>query len=152
MRARALLAALGVVVLGALALGRAPSSGPARPPVRGRGAPAAPAPEPSAVPVDPARIRDVFRFADEPRQVAGPARRPSATSGEEPLASSSTTGLRLVGLVRRAGRLVAALAADGEVEIAGPGETAAGVTVLSVGEDRVRVRRADGREETLVLP
>jgi hypothetical protein len=47
---------------------------------------------------------------------------------------------------------VAALAADGEVVIAGPGETAAGVTVLSVGEDGVRVRHADGREETLLLP
>jgi hypothetical protein len=53
--------------------------------------------------------------------------------------------------VRRAGRLVAAFAADGEVVLAGPGETAAGVTVISVDEDGVRIRRADGSEDTLVL-
>lgn len=151
MRARALLAALGVVALTALALGRAPSSPPKHPPVGAPGAAVAPAPELSTLPVDPAGIRDVFRFADHPMPVAGPGRRPSASSGEEP-PSPSSAGLRLVGLLRRAGRLVAALAADGEVEIAGPGETAAGVTVLSVGEDGVRVRRADGREETLLLP
>jgi hypothetical protein len=118
--------------------------------VRRCGRAGAPA-QPSTLPVDPAGIRDVFRFADEP----GGRRPGEAAFGivrREPLASSSSTGLRLVGLLRRSGRLVAALAADGEVEIAGPGETAAGVTVLSVGEDRVRVRRADGREETLVLP
>jgi Tfp pilus assembly protein PilP len=120
--------------------------------VGGPVAAAAPAPEPSTPALDPSGIRDVFRFADEPAPAAERARGPSASSGEEPLASASTSGLRLVGLLRRGGRTVAALAADGEVEIAGPGETAAGVTVLSVGEDRVRVRRADGREETLVLP
>ena len=54
--------------------------------------------------------------------------------------------------MKRAGRVVAALAADGEVFLAGPGETAAGVTVLSVGDESVRVRRADGTEETLALP
>ncbi len=47
---------------------------------------------------------------------------------------------------------MAALSVDGEVELAGPGDSAAGVTVLSVGEDSVRVRRADGSEHTLVLP
>jgi hypothetical protein len=150
---RALLAALGVVVaLAALALGRAPSSRLTRSRVGGPGATAAPPPEPSTLPVDPAGIRDLFRFGDAQAPVAGPARRSSASSGDGPLSPSSTTGLRLVGLLHRGGRLVAALAADGEVEIAGPGEAAAGVTVLSVGEDRVRVRRADGREETLVLP
>ena len=64
----------------------------------------------------------------------------------------TTAGPRLVGLVRRAGRLVAALAADGEVELAGPGERAAGVTVLAVNEEGVRIRRPDGSEETLLLP
>jgi len=140
------------VALAALALGRAPSGPPPRPRAGGPGSAAAPAPEPSALPVDPAGIRDVFRFADEPGPPADPAARPAASSGETVSSSSSPTGLRLVGLLRRKGGLVAALAKDGEVEIAGPGETAAGVTVLSVGEDSVRVRRADGREETLVLP
>jgi len=57
-----------------------------------------------------------------------------------------------VGLVRQPGRLLAALTLGGEVELAGPGETAAGVTVLSVGEEAVRIRHADGTESTLGLP
>ena len=60
--------------------------------------------------------------------------------------------VRLVGLVRRQGRLLAAFAVDGDVVLAGPGESAGGVTVLEVGEDGVRVRRRDGTEERLVLP
>jgi hypothetical protein len=64
----------------------------------------------------------------------------------------SPEGPRLVGLVTRAGRLTAALAVDGEVVLAGPGETAAGVTVVAVNEEGVRIRRADGTEETLALP
>jgi hypothetical protein len=47
---------------------------------------------------------------------------------------------------------MAALAADGEVELAGPGDTVGGVTVLAVSEEGVRVRRPDGSEETLPLP
>jgi hypothetical protein len=47
---------------------------------------------------------------------------------------------------------MAALAADGEVELAGPGDRAAGVTVLAVSEDGVRIRRPDGSEVTLLLP
>jgi hypothetical protein len=47
---------------------------------------------------------------------------------------------------------VAALDVDGEVVLAGPGEAVAGVTVLSIGEEGIRVRHADGREETLLLP
>jgi hypothetical protein len=57
-----------------------------------------------------------------------------------------------VGLVRRAGHLAVALAAEGEVVLASPGERAAGVTVLAVSEEGVRIRRADGREELLLLP
>ena len=60
--------------------------------------------------------------------------------------------VRLVGLVRRQGRLLAAFAVDGDVLLAGPGETAGGLTVLEVGEDGVRIRRRDGSEERLVLP
>jgi len=101
-------------------------------------------------PADPAGIRDVFRFADEPRPTAhrGPA---AARVGGQP-ATPTPAGPRLVGLVRRAGRLMAAMSVDGEVELAGPGDLAAGVTVLSVGEEGVRVRRADGSEQVLALP
>jgi hypothetical protein len=47
--------------------------------------------------------------------------------------------------------VLAALAADGEVVLAGPGEAAAGVTVVAVDDEGVRVRRADGSEEVLPL-
>jgi hypothetical protein len=100
--------------------------------------------------VDPARIRDVFRFADEPpRGTPSPAG--SAAAAPEGLPTPAPEGPRLVGLVRRSGRLVAALAEGGDVVLAGPGEAAAGVTVLSVDDEGVRIRRADGREERLVL-
>jgi ethanolamine utilization protein EutA (predicted chaperonin) len=89
----------------------------------------------------------VFRYSDGARpedvrtEAIAPAGAVSApTANAEP---------RLVGLVRRAGALVAALAIDGEVVLAGPGETAGGITVLSVDEDGVLFRRADGSEGRL---
>ena len=54
--------------------------------------------------------------------------------------------------MRRQGRLLAAFAVDGDVVLAGPGETAGGVTVVEVGEDGVSIRRRDGAVERLVLP
>jgi hypothetical protein len=151
-RWRVLAAALGVVALAALALGRGPARRPAAP---GAGRPAPPpraeVVEPSPRVVDPEGIRDLFRFAGDalPAAHGGPS---GAPVDEAAVAAPSPSGPRLVGLVSRAGRLVAALAADGEVVLAGPGETAAGVTVLAVDGDGVRIRRADGSEETLVLP
>jgi hypothetical protein len=100
---------------------------------------------------DPAGIRDVFRFADGPPPAAHGAPVEARPDGERAV-SSVPPGPRLVGLVRREGRLMAALSVDGEVELAGPGDSAAGVTVLAVGEEGVRVRRADGSEQTHALP
>ena len=147
-----LAAALGVVALAALALGRGPARRPAAP---GAGRPAPPpradAAEPSPRVADPERVRDLFRFADTALPAAHG--RPSGARAEgEDVVLPVPSGPRLVGLVSRAGRLVAALAADGEVVLAGPGETAAGVTVLAVDDEGVRIRRADGSEESLVLP
>jgi hypothetical protein len=105
----------------------------------------------SSHPVDLEGLRDLFRFSDgatpvEPRE-SEPLR------GEEASAPAAAhAGPRLVGLVTRAGRLAAALAADGEVELALPGEKAAGVTVLEVGPEGALVRHPDGREELLALP
>lgn len=150
MRGRFLAAALGVAVLGALALGRGPAPRAAAP-VAPRPAPLpAPAAAPRPRAADPEGIRDLFRFADAPPAASGrvAGERPEETEVTRP----AVPGPRLVGLVSRAGRLVAALAADGEVLLVGPGETAAGVTVLSVDAEGVRVRRADGSEETLLLP
>jgi len=151
MRLRILLVAFGIVALAALALDRGqprrrvtPAVGPPAPRPRGEATGLTPRA------VDPGSIRDLFRFADaSPRGAAARARAPA---GEEDAAPSAPSGPRLVGLVRRSGRLVAALAADGEVVLAAPGETAAGVTVLAVDDEGVRIRRADGSEETLVLP
>ncbi len=146
-------ALLGLVVtLAAGALGRAPAPSP--PPTRLARPAEAPrlAGEASALrPADPAGIRDVFRFADEPLPAPHGAPAAARVDGEH-AAAPAPADPRLVGLVRRAGRLMAALSVDGEVELAGPGDSAAGVTVLSVGEEGVRVRRADGSEQTLVLP
>ena len=97
----------------------------------------------------PPGIRDVFRFADEPLPAAHGEPTAARVDGER---AAAPAGPRLVGLVWRAGRLMAALFVDGEVELAGPGDSAAGVTVLAVGEEGVRVRRADGSEQTLALP
>jgi hypothetical protein len=146
-----LVAALGVVALAALALERVP---PRHAEAPGAGRPAPPravSSEPSPPAVDPAGLRDVFRFA-EARPPGAPGARAHARDEGKEAPRPAPAGPHLVGLVSRAGRLVAALSADGEVVLAGPGETAAGVTVLAVGEDGVRIRHADGREETLVLP
>jgi hypothetical protein len=139
------------VTLAAFALGRAQTP----PPLPARVAQPTEAPrlagEASALPTaDPAGIRDVFRFADEPPPVLHGE--PAARVEAERTAADAPDGPRLVGLVRRAGRLMAALSVDGEVELAGPGDSAAGVTVLSVDEEGVRVRRADGSEQALPLP
>jgi hypothetical protein len=141
----ALVAALGV----ARGVGRGVAARPA-PPVVPHPAPEV-APSSSPTPVDLEALRDVFRFGRAPRperrdvEAVPPPAAGAATPGPSP-------GPRLVGLVRRAGRLVAALAIDGDVVLAGPGETKGGVTILSVGEDLVRIRHADGREEDLGLP
>jgi hypothetical protein len=100
--------------------------------------------------IDPATIRDVFRFV--PRASVAPAR-PGAPAAPVVVSPSPAPDLpRLVGLVRRQGRLLAAFAVDGDVVLAGPGDEAAGVTVLEVSEESVRVRRRDGVEERLALP
>jgi len=99
--------------------------------------------------LDPEAIRDVFRFVERPATVASPVEStpaPAAVSDLEP------EPFRLVGLVRRQGRLLAAFAVDGNVVLAGPGEAAGDVTVLEVGEEAVRLRHSDGSEERLALP
>ncbi len=117
--------------------------GAERPASRGEG---------SEAPVDPAEIRDVLRFAERPAPEATLALARSAKAPAAVLPSPAPDLPRLVGLVRRQGRLLAAFAVDGDVVLAGPGETAAGVTVLEVDEEGVLVRRKDGGEERLSLP
>ncbi len=103
-----------------------------------------------AAPVVPEGLRDVFRFADRPEAPAPES--PKFLLDEPAAAAAMPPGPRLVGLVRRAGRTVAALALDGEVVLAGPGESVSGVTVVEIGDESVRIRSEDGDESTLVLP
>ena len=100
--------------------------------------------------VDPAAIRDVFRFVERSPAPGPPLDRRPAPQLTSP--APSPEPVRLVGLVRRQGRLLAAFAVDGDVVLAGPGERAGVVTVLEVGEEGVRIRRGDGSEELLALP
>ncbi len=136
-----------------VALAVARNAGSHRPagPETPRAAAGAPAPAPSPTPPDPAGLRDVFQFADGREPRGEPAVRPLQLA-RAPSPPPEPPGPRLVGLVRRSGRLVAALTLGGEVELAGPGESAAGVTVIAVSEDSVRIRSADGTESTLTLP
>ena len=156
-RAALLASALAVVALVAWALVRGGPGRTAAPALPSRPRAAAPAPAASSAPA-PAVVeprRNVFRFGDEPhaegaRASGASSRRRAAEPAPAPVPE---TGPRLVGLVRRGGRLVAAFAApDGEVELAGPGEAAGGVVVVAIGDDSVRVRRPDGSEATLPLP
>jgi hypothetical protein len=157
--AAAVLSALALTALVvAFALARGLARAPLPPP---RIAPpsAPPSPRPALAPVDPERLRDIFRFADFTEEPVDPHPEPrGARSGAvapappAPPASTPPPGPHLVGVVRRSGRLLAALAADGEVQLAGPGDSVAGVLVLSVEEDAVRIRAADGSEATLEAP
>jgi hypothetical protein len=138
------------VALAALALGRGPARRPAAPGGRLPTAPRAEAPAPSPRVVDPEAIRDLFRFADALPSLEETPARAGTQAGD--VAPEPPSGPHLVGLVSRGGRLLAALAAEGEVVLAGAGDTAAGVTVLAVDDEGVRIRRADGSEERLELP
>jgi hypothetical protein len=149
-------AALAAVALFAWAMARG-GPGPAAT-VASQPRPAAAAQAPTPPPSPPVETRrNVFRFADErsgvdeARGPGGPARASVEAPVPEPTAEP---GPRLVGLVRRGDRVVAAFAApDGEVDLAGPGEAAGeGYVVVAIAGEAVRVRRPDGTEMTLVLP
>jgi hypothetical protein len=151
LRSGLLLAALAIAtgVLVSVRPGTPPgraSRSEARVPVRSTDVPGS-----SAGPaLDPATIRDLFRFAP---QTAARPERPAVRAAPAAAAASPAPGSpRLVGLVRRQGRLLAAFAIGGDVVLAGPGEAAGELTVLAVSEDGVRIRRRDGGEELLALP
>jgi hypothetical protein len=144
-RAVLLLVALAVASVALVARRQGPpataASGPGSSPPAPAQRRAAPAP-------DPAAIRDVFRFV-EPKPAVP---RPRPTAPAVALATPTPEPFRLVGLVRRQGKLLAAFSLEGEVVLAGPGDDVAGVTLIEVGEEGVRIRRRDGSEGRLSLP
>jgi hypothetical protein len=158
-RSAVALAALAVLAV-ALTVARsgsgtkAASSPSARPSAASPRPPLAPAPAEAR----PGTLRrDVFRFADgreagEDADLA-PAEAALRRGAGETASPTPEARPRLVGLLSRGGRVLAALVAeDGEVELAGPGETAAGVMVVEIGDDSVRVKRPDGTEVAIPLP
>jgi hypothetical protein len=151
---RARLVALAVV-LGVLAIQLSRESGravaPAARPFQEAAFRVAPA-QPTEAPPAPL-ARDPFRFADE-GAVATPRPAPAALATPRPFEEPAAPApLRLVGLVRRAGVLRAALVVDGEVVLASVGDTVSGYRVLSLDEDvGVRVRDPQGLEMALTLP
>ncbi len=149
MRSRLL---LGLALLGLLVLLATRGTGRAVVPME----PPRPVPPPAAAseapePVALDSVRDPFRYAGAPPAAASvrPARRAPAPPAPSPPAEPA---FRLVGVVRRDGRLCAALAIGGDVVLLAPGESSGGVTVLAVQEDGVRLRGPDGRDEVLALP
>ena len=98
-------------------------------------------------------IRDIFRFADEPRGAPTLPDRPGDLQGvESDEATPAPARARLIGLVQRSSRHVAAVIIDGEVLLLAEGESALGFTVLDIREEAVRLRDPEGNEETLELP
>jgi hypothetical protein len=126
----------------------------------GGGAPPSVA-RPRARPMRPARsgsaplsasTRNVFEYG--PRAAPEATRAPAAPVApslppivDQPVAAPA---VRLVGLVRRAGVMKAALQVHGETMVVGAGEAAGDYRVLAIDEDGVRLRAADGT--TITLP
>jgi len=149
-RASLALAALVVLVVGGPGA-RVDAEEGARP------GPSAPTPPTRVAPVAPdidlRRIRDIFRYGDEPHvgeSAGGAPSRPSVVASAE--APSLAPRARLVGLVHRGGLPAAALSIDGEVVLLEEGESAGGFTVLGIGNEAVRLRSPGGEEEALPLP
>ena len=143
------LVAVAVGLLAALVLFLEIGGGAPPPPLPPRARPARPT-RSGGAPL-PASTRNVFEYA--PRPTPEPASRPAA-----PVASSlppdvarpeAAPAVRLVGLVRHAGVMKAALYVHGETMVVGLGEAAGDYRVVAIDEDGVRLRAADGTTITL---
>lgn len=150
-------AVVGLALLGLVVLRQAPPGASAPPRDAGRTPPVPPSPLVAATVPVPAR--DIFVYADDddedseaglvpegPMVAPLPAPPPLATPAPPP------AGPRLVGLVRRGGALLAALALDGEVVVVKEGDRAFGYTVAAIDEDGVTLRDAAGNALTLSPP
>lgn len=149
MKGRALIV-VAVALLAAVALLRDIGGGAPPPLARTRARPARPVRSGSPPPA--VSTRNVFEYA--PRIAPEPAPRPAAPAPPTPPAVAAAPvaapAVRLVGLVRRAGVMKAALQVHGETIVVGAGEAAGDYRVLAIDEDGVRLRAADGT--TITLP
>jgi hypothetical protein len=130
---------------------------------RGAGGGAPPVVKPTAspllgaLPTSAPLQRDPFRFGRDRTPAApqtGPLRAtpPRLPAPVAPLPASAPA-LRLIGYVRVAGRLRAALAISGEIVLAGLGDNDGAYTVIGLDEDTgVTLRGPDGVESTLTAP
>jgi hypothetical protein len=159
MRLRLLgLAVASALVFTVLTRGAGPSSRPAGRPesrVPAAESPATPTSAEAADPLPPPPARDIFRYAepptrrDEPAPEGGEARNRNR-AGETPRPEAALP-LRLVGLVRRAEGLRAAVATASGLVMVGPGDVVEGYAVLGVDEDGgLRLRGPDGSERVLL--
>jgi hypothetical protein len=140
-------AALFVLVVVAL-FGRG-ASVPVAPPPPARERPRAPA-RTADRPLDPPS-RNVFEYAaPKPVERPSPAYVPPPPTPALESAPPPEPPVRLVGLVRRAGALRAALSVHGETVVVGVGDAAGDYRVIAVDEDGVRLRAPDGSTLTLV--
>lgn len=148
MRRLAALVAPGLLAASVLGESATPSPPPA-------GSPAQVRVPPRPADWDLEEIRNIFRFADEASgsaraAVGDPGRAIERTAPPE-AAPSPPPGPRVVGLIRGAAGLRVALAAEGEVVVLGPGDSALGLTLLDVDEEGALVRGPDGVERRLPL-
>ena len=123
-------------------------------PLAGQQAPAKRVP-PARADFDLYEIRNIFRFADAPApsQAGAPGAVAEPDQVEPPSSAPVVSkGPRLVGLVRRADRLVAAVVVEGEVILLAEGQSAAGFTITAITEEEVRLRGPEGEDSTLRLP
>jgi hypothetical protein len=101
----------------------------------------------------PPLLRDPFEYADErssrgPEEDARRVRDRPAISLPSP--APSPDPVRLVGLVRKDGAVMAALSIEGQVEVVAVGDETAGYRVLAIDEDAgVRLRGPDGVDRTV---
>ena len=107
----------------------------------------------TAARISPAPLRNVFEYAGGAPSIVRAASGPPGLTlpSSAPLPQPSPSPLvRFVGLLRRGGRLRAALAIVGETVVLAPGESSGGYSVVSIDEDEgVTLRTPDGSTVTL---
>lgn len=95
--------------------------------------------------------RDPFRYAET--ALKPPVPPPRVQPAPPPVTvAARPSAVRLVGFVRRSGRLKAALAISGDVVVVGAGEDASGYAVLAIDEETGVVLRAPGGDEMTLTP